>query len=226
MGRARGGACALVQRNRVGGGGNRWGVGQARAMTPAELRRVLDGLLDHEDFCRESLTIRNKAGQTVPLVLSPAQSKLHRAIRAQEKRGVPVRVVALKARQVHMSVGAVSEFFKRVALMPGQQAMAFGDIYKSANNLWNYWDQFETSYRPYHGLAKLPLTGRQQHKRLDWAGGSWIQVGSADSVTTGRSYSLRHLHLSEYAFYRDAGSLMTGLMQCVPWGWTRRRWGG
>lgn len=187
-----------------------------QSISEAEIERLVSAIQDHPSFCRGALTIRDKTGQTVPLVLTPAQRKIAAAVAQQEKQGKPVRIVALKARQVHMSVGVASLIFRRVAFLPGQQAMAFGDLYKSAKNLWSYYQQFDASYRPYLGLKKLALKSQQKDRRLEWEQASWIEVQSADSVTTGRSYSLRHLHLSEYAFYRDAATLMTGLMQTVP----------
>ena len=186
------------------------------APDPETARQAVIGCREHVDFCRRSLTIRDKSGQVVPLELTPSQIKLTEAIRSQERRGVPVRVVVLKARQIHMSVGCCSHIWKRVAFLPGQQAMVFGDLYRSAANLWGYLDHFTEAYRPYHGLKQLPLKRRVRDRRLEWEGRSWIDVASADSVTSGRSYSIRHLLLSEYAFYRDTGSLMTGIMQSVP----------
>ena len=183
---------------------------------PQEALLAVQGYAEHVDFCRRSLTIRAKSGEVVPLELTPSQVKLTEAIRSQEKRGVPVRVVVLKARQVHMSVACCSHIWKRVAFSAGQQAMVFGDLYRAAANLWGYLDHFTESYRPYHGLRQLKLERRVRDRRLEWEGRSWVDVASADSVTSGRSYSIRHLLLSEYAFYRDTGSLMTGIMQSVP----------
>lgn len=187
-----------------------------QSIPESDLERLVAAIRDHAAFCEHALQIRDKTGQTVPLVLTPAQRKLADAVDRQERAGQPVRIVVLKARQVHMSVGACSLIFRRTAFLPGQQTMIFGDLYKSAKNLWGYCYQFDQSYRPYLGLKKLALAGKQTHRRLDWEQDSWLEVQSADSVTTGRSYSLRHLLLSEYAFYRDAGTLMTGLMQTVP----------
>ena len=184
--------------------------------SPDEVERILAGFRDHEDFCRQSLTIRNKVGQTVPLQLTPAQVALTEAVGRQQREGVPVRVVILKARQVHMSVGSCSHVFKRTAFLPGQQSMIFGDRHKSAKNLWGYCDQFERSYKSYHGIRKLQLKRHIQDQRLEWDGGSFVEVASAETVTSGRSYSIRHLLLSEYAYYRDAAKLMTGIMQSVP----------
>lgn len=173
--------------------------------------------MQHAQWAENSLKIRDKSGSVVPLRLTPAQKKLHEAVEAQFLGEKPVRIVVLKARQVHMSVGAALEIFKRVAFLPGQQAMVFGDIYRSAKNLWGYYRQFDETYLDaWSGIRKLNTTRVIVDREIHWEGGSRIECGSADSITTGRSYSIRHLHLSEYAFYRDTAGLMTGLMQSVP----------
>lgn len=168
---------------------------------------------DHGRFCAETLKIRTETGETVPLILQPGQVALTQQIERQMAAGRPVRGVVLKARQVRMSVGACSHIFKRSAFLPGQQSLIFGDLHKSARNLWGYVRQFDQSYRG--AVAKLETTRVVQDHRIEW-GSSWVEVASAETVTSGRSYSLRHLLLSEYAFYRDPASLMTGLLQSVP----------
>jgi len=194
---------------------------KAEALSLDQLSDPIAAFRDHPEFCRQSLTIRDKYGSTVPLVLTPAQRKLHRVIQEQEKRCQPVRIVCLKARQVHMSVGVASQMFRRLAFWPGQKGMVVGDSYKSARNLWDYQDQFDQSYKAYHGISKLITKRRVQPTQtssgmLEWAKASMLETATARNLTAGRSYSVRHLNLSEYAFYGDAATLMTGLMQSVP----------
>lgn len=185
--------------------------------TDAELiRAALAAFGDHTRLCASSLTIRNKSGVTVPLILTPPQRRMVDLVRQQRRRNRPVRIVALKARQIHMSVAVASILWREVAFLPGQHAMVFGDLYKTSANLWDYYRQFAMSYQPFVGIRQLELVGEQKGKRLDWERDSWVLCGSAESATSGRSYSIRHLHLSEYAFYGDASTLMTGLMQSVP----------
>jgi len=46
--------------------------------------------------------------------------------------------------------------------------------------------------------------------------GSTFYIGTAAALTTGRGQTITNLHASEVAFYKDAGTLMTGLLQSVP----------
>lgn len=190
--------------------------------TPSQLAAIERDWHNHELWCRETLLIRNEQGQTIPLVLTPGQKKLTEGIDHQEKVDKPIRIVVLKARQTHFSVACASHVFKRTAFMAGQQAMIFGDTYKAAKNIWGYLDQFDRSYLPFRGVAAKPATTSRiapsmtSPGRLAWSQNNWIETNTARNVASGRSYSIRHLHLSEYAFYQDAAALMTGLLQSVP----------
>ena len=171
---------------------------------------------DHAAFCRR-MTIRDKRGVAVPVELTPAQIKLHAACQKQRSVGHPVRLCVLKPRQVHMSVGVATEIFRRVAFLPGQHALIYGDVYDSACNIWGYYDQFSGSYRPgLHGVAQRAVIGRCKGESIDWEGGSYIDVRSAQNANSGRSASVRFLNNSESGFWRDAQTLRTGLLQCVP----------
>lgn len=183
------------------------------------IRSALTAFGDREKLAASALTIQNKAGVTVPLILSPSQKKVTALIRRQRKAGRPVRIVILKPRQAHFSVGCAAEIWAECAFLPGQHGACVADIFRTAKNLWSYYDQFQRAYEehgPYMGIRQLAPGSSQAGKMITWDKDSYVSFLSADSATSGRSYSLRHLHLSEYAFYRDAATLMTGLMQSVP----------
>ncbi len=86
-------------------------------MTPAEQAAVVATFLDLPDFCRKTITIRNKLGMDVPLDHSPAQLKLNAAIQKQAKKGLPIRIRALKAGQVHMSMVCCTQIWPLVAFL-------------------------------------------------------------------------------------------------------------
>lgn len=120
-----------------------------------------------------------------------------------------------------MSVGSVSHIFRLVAFARGQQALLMAHDHKAASNLYNYLEQFDTSYQPFRGLIKPELLAASRASqstagKMAWALDNWVMTGTASNVKAGRSFSLRHLLLSEYAFYRDAAELGRGLMQSVP----------
>jgi hypothetical protein len=180
------------------------------------IRAALGTWGDYERMCPATLTIRDKAGSTVPLRLTPSQVKLTRLVQKIRRRNRPVRIVILKPRQVHFSVGVAAVMFREVAFLAGQHAVCMADVRRTAKNLWSYYQQFQSSYKPYVGVAQLPSEPPHVGKNVRWRGDSYVSFESAEALTTGRSFSLRHLHLSEYAFYGDAATLMTGIMQSVP----------
>lgn len=186
--------------------------------TPEDTAQAREAFEDFERFCRESLTIRDKRGITRPLELSPSQRKLHSAFARARKMGRPVRILALKARQVYFSTGVAAEFFHRVPFAPGQRALIVAHEVKAARNIYDYFRQFHDGYKRFRDILLLPKVDTEAHAagNIVYANKSRIEVATADNVNTGRSASIRFLQLSEYAFYRDAARLMTGLMQCVP----------
>jgi hypothetical protein len=170
----------------------------------------------HEEFCRRGLSVQTKSGKIEHLQLSPAQIKIAAAAASQTKKGMPVRLRVLKSRQVHASVGCASLIFRRVAFLPGQNAMVYGHLFESASSLYRYYDLFATEYRPIDGLVCSPVERRVQDHLIAFVGGSKIAFGSAQNAKGGRASSIKHLHLSETAFWRDSDGLRTGLLQSVP----------
>lgn len=186
-------------------------------LSPDQIAERVRSFRDHERFCRETLTIKRKQADFIPLQLSPSQLKLSRAIRDQERRGIPVRGVVLKARQVHMSVGVATEIWKRCAFMPGESGIVFADTFDTVRKLWAYYKHFQECYRPRLGHGQLDVDDPLDGKRVSWANeSSSIRFASAERGTSGHGGVNRHLHLSEYAFWRDAEMQMTRLAPSVP----------
>jgi hypothetical protein len=185
-------------------------------LTPQERRVVEREFRDHATFCRESLSINDKLGKTVPFELGPAQQKLEALIDKIRKRGRPVRIVALKARQVWVSAGTAAEFFHDCAFVPGQKALVVAHEADASRNIFGYYQQFQQKFKAFREVIGTLGVLRNNDYLLAWQGGGYIKVATANNLKTGRSYSLRFLHLSEFAFWRDAKTLMTGLMQAVP----------
>lgn len=186
-------------------------------LTAADQAAVMATFLDHPEFCKRTLQIRNKSGMEVPLVLTPAQLKLHDAIQRQRSQSRPVRVRVLKARQVHMSVGCASEILRCVAFLAGQQGKVYAHLNEATENLYSYYRQFYDGYRQLAGLEILPLAkGSKLNESIYFAGGGGLDFGSAETSRGGRSKSFKYLHLSETAFWRRASELRTGLLNSVP----------
>ena len=184
----------------------------------SQISETLAAFKNHPLFARESYRIRNKLGVVVPMELQPAQLKLDALIERCRAQGRPVRIICLKARQVMVSYGIAAQFHQGIAFSEGQKALVVAHEDKASKNIFSYYQQLHDGYQQFRGVFNLrdvdnnaPTAGK-----LTYEGGSYVQVSTANNLKTGRSFSLRFLHLSEYAFWRDAKTLMTGLMQCVP----------
>jgi hypothetical protein len=172
---------------------------------------------DHLAFCRETCTIRDKRGISVAFEQQPAQRKLDALIQECKRKNKPIRILALKARQVMVSSGTAGEFFHTVGFVPGQKALVVSHDDDSARNIFGYYEQLDESYRQFRGLVrKLDRVRGNKGRLIEYEGGGYIQVETANNLAGGRSFSLRFLHLSEFAFWRDAKILMLALMQSVP----------
>jgi hypothetical protein len=185
----------------------------------AQARYIQEARADFENhgvFCSESLRIRDKRGVSVDFHLQPAQVGLDAVIARQRAAGKPVRIIVLKARQVMISAGTAAEFFHTTAFVPGQKALVVSHEASSTQNLHSYYKQLDDGYKPFRGLVQKLSTVSDNDNTLEWEGGGYVKVATANNLKTGRSFSLRFLHLSEFAFWRDAKTLMTGLMQAVP----------
>lgn len=179
-------------------------------------RLVAEAWYRHEPWCAAT-RIRDKGGVQVPFLLTPAQVKLNDAILEMEGKGLPVRIVCVKARQVHMSVGAMSQAWRRCAFWPGIKARVFADVFKNSANLFNYFRQMYENYQPVEGVEQLPALRWLTGQMVEFAGGGMIEFGSAERASGGRSASVRILINSELAFWRDAKQLRTGLAGSIPY---------
>ena len=190
-------------------------------LNSAEAAALIRGFADHAKFCSH-LTIRNKGGIAVPYKASPGGQKLNAAIRKQEQAGRPIRIVCLKASQVWMSSACATQIFRRTPFFPGRRALVLADIQVHADLVFGYYCQYLKSYadNPYgselDSAIQLPELVKDTEQHIRWANGSSILVGTANNIDIGRAAPFNWVQLSEAAFYRSLGGVMTGLMQRVP----------
>ncbi|HTB10960.1 MAG TPA: hypothetical protein VK752_05290 [Bryobacteraceae bacterium] len=183
-----------------------------------EAQRLLDRFHDHPTFCRESLRIVNEQGRLVPFDPRPGQAKLRWAIQRQRELHQPVRIVYLKPRRVNVSAGVAAEFFHEIAFTGGQSGLVVAHLKKAAKEIWNYHRNFVKFYQPFGGVVELPGRHRKPGVagEIEFENGSTIGIETARNLDAGRAFGIRYLHLSEYAYYRNARELGRGLINSVP----------
>ena len=181
-----------------------------------EARRDLyDGFHDHARFCRECLSVQNKIGKIVPMVQGPAQKRLSEIVKRCQEQHKPVRIVLLKARQIWGTVGTASEFFRGTGFKAGQHTAVIAQDEEAVGNIYQHYKRFQETYKPFGGWFKLP-DARVLSDTIEYENGSWIKIRTSRSLTFGRSYTLRRVHFSEFAFYQNPRAVLLAVLNAVP----------
>lgn len=175
-------------------------------------------------FIQTFLKIRTKDNTLEPLILNPPQMRLYNAIREQWKAGKPVRIIILKARQMGFSTltEAIIFFLTITARLTESMIVAHKD--EATANLFRmskrFYDELPAAMRPMQRASNAQelLFDRPAKMKGDAEGlGSRIRCATAGGSGVGRSYTLKCLHLSEYAFWPgNKAETFTGLVQAVP----------
>lgn len=186
----------------------------------------LKSILNPRVFIPNFLKIRTKEGDIVPLRFKPSQFKLINTIEECERKNKPVRVIILKARQVGFStlIEALAYEYSSTKFNYNSYIIAHED--QATQNLYDmfkrYHENMPEELMPMIDTMnsrelefKNPTRDKREFKRNPGLQSS-IKLGSARNTGAGRSQTLNFLHASEVAFWQDAKTLMTGLMQTVP----------
>lgn len=188
-----------------------------------KLRRLKD---DFTYYAPTLLKIRTKEGELKPLELNTMQRKIDAAIEAQLAVGKPVRLIILKYRQGGASTYTEGRIFHDTSMNKLTNSLIVAHEDKASTNLFNmsklFYDELPAELRPMKKASNARelifenptpnLVEKQKNPGLR----SRIEIASANNMGAGRSATIHKLHASEVAFWRDAKTLMLGLMQAVP----------
>jgi len=188
-------------------------------LTIAQRQDLAVAFDDHATFCKESLSIRDRGGSKVPLIIEPSQIKLHAAIERQRAKRKPVRLVILKTRRSGFTTGVCSEMFHAVPFYPGRKGLIVADNFKPAGDeAFDYLLQFHRGYKPFtrhDARIKLPSIIKDAQHEIQWSNGSGVEVMSADTGEIrggGRHWTL----CDEVGFWRDPALTLLGVLNMVP----------
>ena len=183
-------------------------------------------LNNSEFYCSKFLKIKTKSGELKNFVFNSAQKKVDKIITDLQKKGKPVKLILLKARQLGMSTYVGGKKFHRTATRPFVNSMIIAHEDKATQNLFNmhklFYDELPERIRPmkkYSNGTELVFenpTSDPDEKKRNPGLRSKITVATAKNVRTARSQTIHYLHCSEVAFWEDPDTLMLGLLQCVP----------
>lgn len=150
----------------------------------------------------DQLVILDKNNQIVPFRPNRAQLEFRRT-----KTG---RDLILKARQLGMSTEIQSDhFLSAITRTTTAATLAHDD--PTTQKLRRMARRF------YDGLSNPPPRGLDNATTTTYPQtGSEVTIATAGSLAVGRGGTYSHVHGSEVAFWKDAESLMAGLLQGVP----------
>lgn len=184
-------------------------------------------ILAPRNYFRAFLKIRTKEAELVPFILKPAQEKLLGLIEMCIAKGKPIRFIILKARQLGFSTVVEGTIFNDEVTHPLKNGLIIAHEDSASQNLYT---MFKTFYENLPSeLTPMTKNANQQEmvfenptmdieeKRRNPGLMSKISVKSARNVNTGRSSTFHNIHASEVAFWQDAKTLMTAILQCVPY---------
>jgi hypothetical protein len=163
-------------------------------------------------FAKNFLIIHDKSGTERNFVFNRAQEYILGRLEAQLQETGKIRALILKGRQQGVSTLIQGWFFYKIITTRGKKGFILTHHADSTRAL------FEMTKRYSENMDKLlfPHPDKKNDNTLMYDGlGSGYRVGTAGSVEVGRGMTNQFLHLSEYAFYKDAAKIGMGLMNTV-----------
>jgi len=174
-------------------------------------------------FCK-LLKIKTKDERLIPLVLNRAQKKLWKKMQKQEAKGLPVRIIILKARQLGMSTLVQAYLLWRAITRPNSGGLVVAHLEDPAGELFGKIElMYENLPKPMYDELESIRDTKKKGKKLAWSGvpggfqlNSLLYVDTARNLSLGRGQTFQTVHLSELAFYDYPEQIMFGLNQAVP----------
>lgn len=154
----------------------------------------------------------------IPFQFNKAQEYIDNIVEDLLANGKPVRLIFLKARQMGISTYCEGRLFHLAHQTPYSNCLVIAQNSDSTENI------FSMSKLFYEELPKWnkPATQYSNRKELvfDRLGEkvlrSRMTIDSAENKNAGRSWTLHGVHLSEFAFWPDTKTILTGVLQAVP----------
>ena len=163
-------------------------------------------------FAKNFLVIHDKSGAESKFRFNRAQQYIHERLEAQIKATGKVRALILKGRQQGVSTYVQARFFHKIVTKRGKKAFILTHLSDATRAIFEMTKRYsENIDRDLFAQPDKKNDNMLTYNLL----GSGYRVGTAGSAEIGRSMTNQYLHLSEYAFYKDAARISMGLMQTV-----------
>jgi hypothetical protein len=185
---------------------------------------LFGALSDFEAYAANFLYIKTKDARLVNLRFNNAQKLLWSKIKAQMEQNKPVRLVALKGRQLGCSTFVVGFHFWRTVTQPNTHSLIVAHDLESTQGIFSIaltmYESLPPEVRPMRRRSnkKELLFENPDHERRFSNPGlrSKIEVRTAGNKESGRGAFYHTLHLSEVSSYPDPELLAMSLFPTVP----------
>ena len=198
----------------------------APKLTPTEKESLRRLKSDFEYYAPRTLKIKTKQGKLAKFKLNPMQRKINAVADRMRAEGRPVRIIALKARQIGVSTWAEGRIFHSTAMNELTSSLIVAHKEDASTNLFNmsklFYEEMPAWLRPMKKASNAKElifenpTPDTRAKQANPGLRSKIKIDTAKNLGAGRSETVHNLHVSELAFWDRAEEVMTGLMQAVP----------
>jgi hypothetical protein len=198
----------------------------AEPATEAE-ERILERLrTDTPYYAEHCLTIVGKDKRKVKLLAKPGQLALDALLEEQRAAGKPQRAIVLKARQTGMStwvqgklIQAATQIENLNALVVAHDRDTGGKLYQIGERMYSHLPEDVKPDIRAHGRTRFLHFGDRGADAWQtgeiWPDSTYF-VDTAGEFQAGRGATYHKAHLSEFAFWGQALTKYTGLMQTVP----------
>lgn len=167
-------------------------------------------------FIERFLRIKDKQGKYRAFEINRAQCEFYIELCEQKRKGNPMRINILKARQLGFSTFIAAILFVLTIFVPNQTACIIADTAEHATNLFKKY-KFYYANLPDYFKKKLPLiASNAKELTVDYGMGQTSTVRVlVQGENAGRSDTAQYLHLSEVAFWQNIEDTTTSILQTV-----------
>lgn len=181
---------------------------------------MIEKLNDLSIYQSNFLKIVSKKGELERFSPNTYQQELNQWTK---DRTTPLRILALKCRQIGVSTWASSFIYHRTATQFNKTSLIIADDDENSGGIFNmvkgYYENSPEWVRPMRRYSnqKALVFNDPNDENGERGLNSKVQVTTAGKMSAGRSKTIQYLHCSEYAFWPDAATVSTGLFQSVPY---------
>lgn len=171
-----------------------------------------------DDFlraCPMVYMIQPRGGKRlVPFEFYPEQKRQAAFMVQQERAGLPVRILKLKARQDGDSTLAAAWTFHHVHWWARTRGIVVAHDDEATKTLY---EMSQTIYQEIPPELQHPIRKNNRRELLfEPPHGSILMTATAGWAGIGRSKSIQHAHLSEADYYPDPPTVLAGVIETVP----------